>query len=811
MNKKNFPIFISLLIVSLFFTVVFYWANTNLEANYKSVMSGSYFDADIDAPFEKEEIEKLKTIDAIKYVGSISLVPENAKYNDDILAISYQNQEVNQMREYSRLIEGRFAEIDDEIVLSKSFFDKNKLSLGDRIDLEFGRRIVDKKEIEPTITYTDKETFKSEYSKSYIIVGIYEDYYNKYSKISYGLSQTSHKIASRAVLKFNSFEEAYKNREYIQNQINKIIGSKVNLRFDERLIVYYGVEDSTMQAFMRKAVLVFSVILCLLIFVFFIKNIFWVWGIKKIKELSIYKSIGSTDFQIYNFLLKEALWISFIPIILGHILGFTFISYLYKMVQNTKSVTNFEMVHINPLLSLVIVFVAFLVVVLAVIFPAIKISKIDIIDGIKGNIDFSKSKKKKASMIWRELKVNNLASIKSQRYISFIGIIIISMFIVVVSTAIYYREFGYFDDGHNIKVDYYSDVDQIPKLLKSVAKEIPSKRNYISKRKYLSIENNLDFSEEFKSHALDEKLKNHLENKEMQYLEGFLIALEEKDFSKLGGKKGDYILYNSVQKDPFIPIANADRIPYFNNPASIDVGLGNNFNKRIEIRKSLANLEDYKTRVMPFEVIIYTDFDTYFNLMKEANEKAYVRYPFTLNMEVSENEEENVRNFINQKISSNISYNDKFDISTNEEIQDRQATDIDSFKQIIIAIASIIFILNITNGYSSINLSIMSRKKEIGTLYSCGIEIRELKTKYEKEFVLEQIKSFVLSLVITLAVMIVISILSPTISFNVLIKYYDYKFFLGFSLIIYIINIFIYKVSLNKMLSKPIIELIRHT
>ncbi len=34
MNKKNFPIFISLLIVSLFFTVVFYYGYINRQANY---------------------------------------------------------------------------------------------------------------------------------------------------------------------------------------------------------------------------------------------------------------------------------------------------------------------------------------------------------------------------------------------------------------------------------------------------------------------------------------------------------------------------------------------------------------------------------------------------------------------------------------------------------------------------------------------------------------------------------------------------------------------------------------------------------
>ena len=59
MNKKNFPIFISVLIVSLFFTVVFYYARVNLDANYKMVRANNFADAYINDNLTREEEEKM--------------------------------------------------------------------------------------------------------------------------------------------------------------------------------------------------------------------------------------------------------------------------------------------------------------------------------------------------------------------------------------------------------------------------------------------------------------------------------------------------------------------------------------------------------------------------------------------------------------------------------------------------------------------------------------------------------------------------------------------------------------------------------
>lgn len=808
MNKKNFPIFISLFIVSLFFTVVFYYGYTNMKANYGYYMASSFYHGEIKEELSNEDVVKLKSIEDIDLVGKMSLNPDNGKLADDLVVINYQDEAINKMREYSRLIEGRFAEKEDEIVLSESLVKKNKLKIGDKVELDLGKRFLNGEEIGATSANTGREKFESKGSKSLTLVGVYGDVYNRYSKLSFALGLQDKMSIFRTFIKFNSFEEAYRDRDKIQEEINQTLGKRVTLEFSESLINYYGVENEPLQNIMSTAVLVLSVLGCILVFVFFIKNIFWVWGLRKIRELSIYKSIGSTNGQIYLLLLKEGLVTTAIPILLGHLVGFFFIYCLYKNITIGEGVSAFEVMKFNPLLSLSIILVSFIIVALAIKSPAKKISKINIIDGIRGNIDFSKSNKKKAKDFWKELKLNNLASIKSQRYISAIGIIIISVFIITIGISTYYRDFSHYDDGYNFSVDYFSENNQVPKILKEIVDKIPNEKSYISKYKYVQVENTNEFSKEAKAAGLDEEARKNIEKYKAKGMDGFIIALEEKDLKELGGKKGEFILYNTIQEDSSIPIAKAKRIPYFENPQTLDINL-NDYKNTIKISKTITDLGKYKSRTRPFDVKVYTDFDTYFKLMEESGDEKNKNYAYTLNMKVKDSDTKDVKEYVEAMIRSKISPEDRFNITTGEETAKNEYNDLKSLIKIVIGIASIIFVLNITNGYSSINLSLMSRKKEIGSLYSCGMDVDELKNIYQKEFIEEQVKSFIISIIVSLGLMFIISIIASDLRMSTLIKYYDYKSFLGFSLVVYGINLIIYHFSLKRILDRPTIDLIR--
>lgn len=806
MNKKNFPIFISLLIVSLFFTVVFYYGYISLKHNNEKFMSYNFYDAEIDGDLTADNIKKLKEIDEIKLVGKASTKPESAKYKNDLIAINYQDQDINKMREFSDLVDGRFAKKDGEIVLSKNIVNKNKLKLGDKINIDFGNRIVDDEVIDADSTLTDKESYQIIDRKEYEIVGVYEDIYNKYSGISYGLTTKNDIKAAKVYLKFNDFEDAYKRIDELQNEVNRKLGKSSNIVLNPELVERYGVEYDFPHNIIANSTIIFAVVGSIALFVFFTKNIFLVWELRKIKELSMYKSIGTTDLQIYLLLLKEGIFLSFLPIILGHFLGYGVILKLFRFLQYSQGTGKFVSNYFSPILSILVIFITFLIVALSIMKPAKKISKISIIDGIKGNLDFYKDKKRKKNNIWRELKINNIQSIKSQRYVSSVGIIIISVIIIIMGMIKYQADYRYFYDGYNILVEYDSNKEEVPKLLNQIKEEIPNQGAYISREKYVQVKNNLDFSKEFKDYVPDDILAKEIGR---DYLDGSFIVLEEKDFKSLGGKKGEFILYNMTQQDPLEPISKAKKIPLFSDPVKIKIKFANDYETEIEISKTVSDLGKFQHRTMPNEVKILTDFDTFYRIMEVSNEAKSTNYSYDLRMAVNKEETNDVKSYIEKFLREEISPSDKFSISTELDIKADNEKEQKSFEKLIATIGVIIFLLNVTNGYSSINLSLMNRKKEIGSLYSCGMDTNELKNLYQKEFIIEQLKSFILAILISILVMFVISKSSASFTLKNLLIYYDYKMFLGFSLIVYGIDFLIYYFSLKRILNKPTIELIR--
>lgn len=808
MNKKNFPIFISVFIVSLFFTVVFYFVKVNLDANYMETRATNFADANIDDHLSEEDIEKIREIDGVKEAGRLNMDFTSAKLDDDLVVIYRQDDHINKMREFSFTEAGRFPENPNEIMLSKSLVEKHKLKIGDEIPISFGKRLLGKKELDPTNSKIEKESFEKNQTKSYNLVGIYEDVYNKYAGLSYGLIFDTTKDPQPAVLRFDDFVDVHLNKKIFEDEITKRLGRKIEMRFDERIEKYYRVNDTWLEKIMAKAMMIFFLLSMIVIFIFFTRNIFWVWGLRKIKELSIYKSIGSTDFQIYKLIFKEAGLISIIPVLLGHLSGFFLIYGLYSYSQKNLEISKFEYVTFNPLLTGLILLVSFLVMSLSIIKPARKISKINIIDGIRGNVDLSMSKKKKNEDLWKELRNNNLSSIKSQRYISAIGILIISMFILSISISKYFRDYYDEDSSYNIFTTYYSSDKKVPEVLSSIEKELGSQKSFIYKDKYIGVKNNLDLSDQAKKYKLDEKIKKILKKKSQEYLQGNLIAMDIDDLEKLGGSKGEFILYNKVQADPLEPIAKANMVKYFKDPKNIDISMVG-FEKKIKISKEIYDTGEFEFKPFPFVVNIFTDYETYFDLVEEAKDDKYLNYPYTLKMKIDDKDLSSAKEFIENKLRESLQINERYDIFVGKEIEEQEASSLKYLLYISLAVGIIIFILNVTNGYSSINISLISRKKEIGSLYSAGMDIDELKENYEKEFFLEQVKSFLLVSFISLTVMLIISILSPQFSLPILLKYFDYKMYLGFALVVYAINLLIYHLSLKRILDRPTIDLIR--
>lgn len=806
MNKKNFPIFASVFIVSMFFTFLLYYGKVNLDYNYKSTRADAYADALIEGEVTEDELKSLSDMDGIDIIAHKNPDISSGIYNDDLIAISRQDKNINQMREYSWMKRGRFPESSKEIVLSESLVDKYSLALGDNINISLGNRKLDGQILRPSSTKVDGEDFEREEMKTYKFVGVYEDVYNKYSNISYGLINEEATQALPALVKFDDFLSAYNNKEKIEGQIEDILKRDIDLSFDDDLISYYRADEDPIRELMAKSVIIFSLIVMVIIFILFVRNIFWVWGLRKIRELSIYKSIGSTDFQIYTLLLREALLISALPLVLGHLGGFGLIYGLYEYGRGIWEVSKYEYVTYSHPLSGIVLALDIIIIAFSIIKTAKKISKINIIDGIKGNIDISSSKKRTNPDMWKELRINNLASIKSQRNISAIGVFIVTMFILVISINEYFRDYYAFDDGYNTNLYYFSPNNKVPDILKEIESDIDNEKSFIYTNARLTMRNNLDLSSDAKASKLEDEMGKYLEDDSLLNVD--LIGMDEKDLANLGGSRGDFLIYNKVQADPSEPISGARMVKYFENPSTIDIETKDSY-KKVEISKEIYDTDSYRIKHYPFVVNIFTDYETYFDLTRDINDEPGLPYTYMLKMQIKDEDTTKAKEYMENKLTEAVGPYEEFNILVDKEIEAKENSSLRLFQSMTLAIGLIILILNITNGYSSINISLISRQKEIASLYSAGMELGDLKNKYEKDFAIDQVISFGLVAIITLLVMAIIAILSPKLSLAILVKYYNYLAFLGFSILIYAINLLIYHFSLKRILERPTIELIR--
>lgn len=810
MNKKNFPIFLSVWITSMFFTMICYFVYTGVQDNYRGIRQESFADAKLDVHLLHSDLEKIKGIEGIKTVGGVLEQRGSALLNDSMLIVNFQDRGINEMREYSDLLEGRFAEDQHEIVLSKDLIERYQLALGESISLSAGKRLLDRQEVHPASTYTEKETFKVESQPVYEIVGVYKNVYNKYLNVSFALSIPREDAKLRPYLRFDDFKKAYAKKEILEEEIEKRLGTPVTLEFSEGLIHYYGVKDSGMRAHVPMIVNGGSIFSTILLFIFFIRNVFRVWGFKKIRELSMYRSIGTTNFQIYGILSKEAILISILPILIGHGTGYFLMDQIYRKAQEIKMADQIVPMEFSFLSSMTAVTVALIIVTAAVLSPLQAISKINIIDGIRGNFYSKNRKRKRNENLWKELRDNNMDSIKSLRYITAVGTIIISCFLMMVGISSYYYELQFFKSSYNVNVIYSSTLQDMPKAFEEILDHLPHKRAYISRGKYFNVDYDVPFSKEAKEIGVANWLQEEMEGKEEKRIHGMLIGLEEKELNKLGGKKGEFLLRNIVQEDPRVPLSKARYIPYLNDPSMLTIYLsGAKPGRQIKITKTIESIGAIEELLRPMEIHIFTDLETQRSLI-EGHEKAQeARANFELKMEIEDPELGSAKEYIENTLKDGASLDYRFTIVTGDEVSADRSVDLKAFLLVVGGIGLVILLLNMTNGYASINMSILSRKREIGSLYSCGMEKKELLRLYLTEFFVEEGRSVGVTIGVSAFVMLAISLLSKSISLKTLLIYYPWLLFVIFSILIYGANMLLYYFALNNILKQPIVDLIR--
>lgn len=348
-----------------------------------------------------------------------------------------------------KLIEGRMAQNENEIVIPQHLIDNGrvKINMGDKITLHVGtRELMDGSKLNqknPYLASSSKEYIYQETGKAgdnedyeeqivngqkkeYTVVGIMKrpgvEPYSApgYTAVTYSNDGKNVGNAEKTVLAntksattIANFYVTLKNpKEYenVMNQIKNTIeaetDSEIEVDINKDLLRFEGVlSESILGVLYRIAGVIIVIIVVSSVFV--IRNSFSISVSEKTKQYGMLASVGATKKQIKRSVLLEGLYIGIIAIPLGILLGIVAIIILLWIVNlllvDMMEGTSF-VYDVPGMAILISVVISGITIFLSCLIPAIKASKIPPIEAIRGTDDIKiKTRKIKTSKLTKKL------------------------------------------------------------------------------------------------------------------------------------------------------------------------------------------------------------------------------------------------------------------------------------------------------------------------------------------------------------------------------------------------------------------------
>ena len=338
-----------------------------------------------------------------------------------------------------KLIEGRMAQNENEIVIPQHLIDNGrvKINVGDKITLDVGtRELMDgskQNQKNPYLASSSKEYIYQETGKAgdnedyeeqivdgqkkeYTVVGIIErpsmniEPYTApgYTAITYEDSKNEINAGnpSNIYITLKNPKEYERVEKQIKETIEAETSQNIDVDVNTDLLRFEGVlSESTLGVLYGIAGVIIVIIVVSSVFV--IRNSFSISVSEKTKQYGMLASVGATKKQIRKSVLLEGLYIGIISIPLGILLGIIAIIILLWIVNlllvDMMEGTSF--VYDVPVAAILIsIAISTVTIFLSCLIPAIKASRISPIEAIRGTDDIKiKARKVKTSKLTKKL------------------------------------------------------------------------------------------------------------------------------------------------------------------------------------------------------------------------------------------------------------------------------------------------------------------------------------------------------------------------------------------------------------------------
>lgn len=773
LNKKRTLVTIIGIILSTALITVVAGMVTSGQSTLKQYSIDTY--GDFHAEFEEvptselSYIEKNRNVEEYFLSSNLGYAYLNGSTNPDkpyVNIVAYDSAGLEKMP--FNLVEGRLPQNTNEIIISQSIINNGEVDLevGQTINFDVSKRVLDGKELNQDDIYTEDEHLEKKHSKEYKIVGIMsrlnydlEPYTAPgYTVITF-LDTTNIESKANIFVKYN--KEALKNYrevtcsilgmdveeqkadlymgldELVYGEEPETLGSKYGLMFNTSLLNFEGVGLNN--SYMRMLYLVGIIVLVIIIIssVFVIRNSFAISITERTRQYGMLSSIGATKKQIKKNVLFEGFILGVIGIPLGILLGII-VNIILSLVLNTlmKNISeDFNFVFSIPILAIIFsIILAGITIYFSCISSARRASKVSPIDAIRSNEDIKiKRKKVKSPKIIKKLfgiggtvAYKNLKRNKKKYRTTVISLIVsITIFISVTSLVQYGFEVSnvtYSEIKYNISINATGeskDKSEVFEIYNQIAKLEGIKKYSISRVLNLKLDKrNLKYTED------GEKFVNsYLDNEEdnnIAYTTIYSLGEEEyQRYLKDVGLNYDYAKDKIIWIDDYVKYVYDDDGNYkkevgeiydFKNGDTVEASIINGENET-PITLEIATL----TNIKPMG----QEESTSINGIMIVSDEFIEKYDWIINlMYINAQDAGNLE----QEIKNNYPTINLYNIETEVKSQNSLILIIAIFLYGFIIVISLIGITNIFNTITS-NMNL--RSKEFANLKSIGMTKKE--------------------------------------------------------------------------------------
>lgn len=717
----------------------------------------------IDSQKKVKSNAKVEKFGTMKSLGFAELKESKNEYKPYLNIVGFDEKMFNIYK--LTIDEGRLPENENEVVISNHIKNNGSVDykVGDVLNLKIGDRYYKNEKIKENKFLDINETFQANEEKQYKIVGIIdrpnlEDYDAAgYTIITYA-DDNSTKLKTEETI---NIALTMKDPSQVYDFVEKIDESaKYSAKYNRDLLLYQGASDNGNVMNFMYGIGIFLILVIMFASISVIRNSFNISIIERLKQFGMLASTGATSKQIKKSVLFEGAIIGTIAIPIGVIAGVVGIGitlvFVNDLFKNLGSIANLHVVISVPAIIIAIVFVI-LTILLSVIWPARRASKISPMEAIVSSKDINiKGKEIKVSKLSKkifgiegEIALKNLKrSRKKYRTTVFSIVVSIVIFITFSSFVTYGLKAGdtkYIEKKYNMIINYNADKSEDVNEIKNKILELDGINDYAVLRSDFVFLDESYINEKYKT-MFPERIETYNED-EIKGMSIYIYSLGDEAYNKyiksIGGKIADYkdkgILINKN-------VVNHEGKMY--ETVSINKGVGDKIriNTNYKVPEEGFDLEIAKiTDILPINEDEYKTSGGYIIVSDEVMDRIYG----------SNNNEDNkyLSMYLDVKNANTFEENVK---KITPDLKN-SVTNLDASMQrdnSIVMIVSIFFygfivvisLIGITNIFNTVTTNMALRSVEFAVFRSIGMTSKEFKKMINYESIFYGIKSLLIGL-----------------------------------------------------------------